>query len=133
MKRARWATVLVSAPAGGPVIGLRVRRARRLLERVVGLIGKPLPEPGSGLWLQPCTAVHTIGVRGALDLLFVDRRGRIVGIFENVGSCRMRGHWRARAVLEMRAGEVRRLGIRAGMRLQWIEDSAGRLGEGGRT
>lgn len=120
------------ATAVRPIV-LRVRRARRWSERLTGLIGKPAPAAGTGLWLQPCAAVHTFGVRGALDLLFIDRRGRIVGICERVRSGRVRGHWRAGAVLELRAGDVRRLDIRSGMRLQWVEGGTDPVGEGGRT
>ena len=116
--------------AARPIV-LRVRRARRWPERLTGLIGKPAPAAGTGLWLQPCAAVHTFGVRGALDLLFVDRRGRIVGICERVRPGRVRGHWRAAAVLELRAGDVRRLDIRGGMQLRWVESGAESGVEGG--
>jgi len=124
------------AAAARPIV-LQVRCARRWPERLTGLIGKPPPAAGTGLWLQPCAAVHTYGVRGALDLLFVDRRGRIVGICERVRPGRVRGHWRAAAVLELCAGDVRRLGIRGGMQLRWVdggvEDGTDPVGEGDRT
>lgn len=121
MKPDRWATVIAGSSE------LRVRRARRLPERLIGLIGKPMPAPETGLWLQPCMAVHTLGMRSALDLLFVDRHGRIVCICERVAPGRVRAHWRACAVLEMRAGEARRLGICRGMQLQWIEKRTDRV------
>jgi len=149
VKRPTQTIVIIGAPPSGPVSGgqpdirlsaaagegtagvaaarpitLQVRRARRWPERLIGLIGKPASAAGTGLWLQPCAAVHTFGVRGALDLLFVDRRGRIVGICECVRPGRVRGHWRASAVLELCAGDVRRLGIRSGMQLRWVESGA---------
>src|SRR5690606_10494647 len=50
---------------------IRVWRARGFAGRLRGLIARPLPAPGSGLWIEPCAAVHTFGVRGPLDLVFV--------------------------------------------------------------
>lgn len=102
---------------------LRVRRARRLVERLIGLVGQPLPVAGTGLWIEPCRAVHTFGVRAPLDLVFVARSGSVLRVCEGVSPRRARGAWRARAVLELRAGEAHRLGLRCGMRLRWTEDS----------
>jgi len=107
------------------VVCLRVRRAVRALERLIGLIAQPLPPTGAGLWLEPCRAVHTIGVRGPLDLVFVARSGEVLRVCEDVPPGRARGVFSACAVLEMRAGEVSRLGLRPGMRLRWIDDTKG--------
>ncbi len=117
------ATRVLVADAG--TFRLRARRARRLLERLIGLIGQPLPAAGTGLWIEPCRAVHTFGVRGPLDLVFVSRGGDVLRVCEGVPPRRARGTLRARAVLELRAGEVRRLGLRCGMRLQWTDAASG--------
>jgi len=116
-------TGLVVAEPGA--VRLRVRRAVRALERLIGLIAQPLPAAGAGLWIEPCRAVHTLGVRGPLDLVFVARSGEVLRVCEDVSPGRARAALRARAVLEMRAGEVSRLGLRPGMRLRWIDDSKG--------
>lgn len=104
-------------------VRVQARRASRAIERLIGLVAQPLPEPGAGLWIEPCRAVHTFGVRGALDLVFVSRNGVVLRVCERVPPGCARGALRARAVLEMRAGEVHRLGVRPGVRLRWIDDS----------
>lgn len=116
-------TGFLAAGAEGPRV--RVRRALRVVERLIGLVAQPLPVPGTGLWIEPCRAVHTFGVRGALDLLFVSRSGEVLRVCADVPPRRVRTALRARAVLELRAGEAGRLGLHAGMRLHWIDDAKG--------
>jgi len=79
------------------------RRARRR-----GLAGlDELPE-GHALLLEPCRSVHTIGMRFALDLLWLDARGALVRLDVAVVPRRVRGCRRARAVIECgaRQGEA---------------------------
>lgn len=118
----RAAATLVAEPGG---IRVRARRARRAVERLIGLIAQPLPVPGAGLWIEPCRGVHTFGVRGPLDLVFVCRRGFVLRICEDVRPGALRVVLRARAVLELRAGESQRLGLRPLMRFHWVDESHG--------
>ena len=112
--------VLVVGPGAARV---RARRAHRWIERLVGLVAQPLPPTGSALWIEPCRAVHTFGVRGPLDLVFVARSGAVLRVCENVGPGRMRGALHARAVLELRAGEANRLRLQPGAVVRWIVDT----------
>ncbi len=98
---------------------IETRQARGGIERLVGLIGRRLPAPGTGLWIEPCAAVHTFGVRGDIDLVFVSRQMIVQRIDAQVPPGRLRMSPGCRAVLELRAGEAARLGLRAGVRLQW--------------
>ncbi len=102
-----------------------VRCATRALERLIGLIGQPLPAPGTGVWIEPCRAVHTVGVRGALDVVFVSRNGLVERVCTHVPPRRVRWSASARAVLELRAGEADRLGVRRGAYLCWNRESKG--------
>jgi len=118
--------IVVAQPGG---IRLRVRCTRSAVERLVGLIAQPLPAPGSGLWIEPCRAVHTCGVRGPLDLVFVGAHGVVLRICEDVRPGSVRAVLRARAVLELRGGEARRLGLRPRMRLCPIGEASAETGE----
>ncbi|MFO1197172.1 MAG: DUF192 domain-containing protein [Burkholderiaceae bacterium] len=82
--------------------------------RLVGLIGRRPPNPGVGLWLRPCDAVHTMGLRFAIDVVFVDAAGRVKRIDERVRPWRARICLGAHSVVELAAGEARRLGLEAG-------------------
>lgn len=98
-------------------IGIEVHHANTWWCRARGLIGRPRPGRGAGMYFPRTFAVHGIGMFRALDVLFVDRNNHVL-------SCRrllpfgMCFCWSASAVLEMRAGEIARLGIRPGDRLR---------------
>jgi uncharacterized membrane protein (UPF0127 family) len=98
---------------------IRAWRARGFIARLRGLIAQPLPAPATGLWIEPCVSVHTFGVREPLDLVFVSRCMVALRIDVAVPPRRVRWATGARAVLELRAGEAQRLGLRAGSRLTW--------------
>ncbi len=89
----------------------------------MGLVAQPIPPTGSGLWIEPCRAVHTFGVRGPIDLVFVAKGGAVLRVYQNVEPNRMRGALCARAVLELRAGEAERLNMRPGTVVRWIVDT----------
>lgn len=104
--------------SGPKLTYLRVKRAVRWWERLRGLLGTPVP-PDDGLYITPCSSVHTMGMRYPIDLLFLDRNGRVLRIAEAVPPWRIAGAWRAHAVAEFRAGTLRRLGVAVGDRLTW--------------
>jgi len=82
--------------------------------RVRGLIGRPCPLPGTGFLLRPAASVHTCFMRYPIDVVFLDGDGRVLAVHETLPPWRMRAQRGARAVLELRPGEARRLGIRRG-------------------
>ena len=98
---------------------IRVARACHFVARLRGLIGQAAPAAGQGLWIEPCSAVHTFGVPDRLDLAFVSARMVVQRIDAAVPPRRIRIGHGACKVLEMRAGEAARIGLRAGMRLEW--------------
>jgi uncharacterized membrane protein (UPF0127 family) len=60
--------------------------------------------PSVGLELSPCRSVHTFGMRFALDLIWLDRDGRVLRVDESVPPRRLRTCLRARSVIEIRGG-----------------------------
>ena len=46
--------------------------------RMRGLLGRAPPAAAEALWLRPCRSIHTIGMRYAIDVLFLDRRGTVL-------------------------------------------------------
>jgi uncharacterized membrane protein (UPF0127 family) len=80
--------------------GCEIRLARDALARLLGLAGlRPLP-PATGLLLPRTRSVHTAGMRHALDLVWLDRDGRVVRVDRAVPPWRVRGCRAARAVVE---------------------------------
>ena len=35
------------------------------------------------LWIAPCSAVHTVGLKNSVDIAFLNRHGRVVTIYRN--------------------------------------------------
>jgi len=85
--------------------GLVLLLAHGPMARLHGLIGcRPLP-CGHALLLAPCSSVHTLGMRFALDLVWLDSRGAVLEVSGDVGPGRLAGQRGARAVVEAPAGE----------------------------
>ena len=90
---------------------LIIHHAERLSDRLRGLLGKPPPAPGHALLITPCVSVHTAFMRYSIDVVFVDRHGRILKVVEALPPWRTTACWRARHTLELAAGEARRVGL----------------------
>jgi len=82
--------------------------------RLRGLIGRPCPQPGTGLLLRPAASIHTCFMRYPIDVVFLDGKQHVLSVHAAVPPWRMRAQRDARAVLELRAGEARRLGLEPG-------------------
>ena len=93
---------------------LRVERAATFRARLVGLLGNGKIGADRALWLQPCRAVHTFGMRFPIDVVFIDRHGRIARIDECVQPWRLRMCGSAIAVVELAAGTARTLQLTEG-------------------
>jgi hypothetical protein len=72
-----------------------------------GLLGRDRLDEASAMLLAPCTAVHTVGMRFAIDVVFVDRQGYAVKVVRNLRPWRIALAAGGRAVIEMAAGSLR--------------------------
>jgi uncharacterized membrane protein (UPF0127 family)/CheY-like chemotaxis protein len=103
--------------------------ADRPLRRMWGLIGQRGLPAGEGMLITPAPAIHTAFMRFPIDALFLDRNMRVLDIVERLRPWRVASKRRARAVLELSAGECARRGVEIGDRLELRERSAnGALG-----
>jgi uncharacterized membrane protein (UPF0127 family) len=82
--------------------------------RMRGLLGRSSLASEEGLLLRPASSVHTAFMRFAIDVVFLDRDLRVIDVVPELEPWRMSGRRRARVVLELRAGEAARRGLRAG-------------------
>ena len=84
--------------------GLRVYEARSWAARRDGLGGLPSLPDDCGLWIAPCRWIHTIGMRFALDLIWLDAGGDVRAVAKHVAPRRQSRDSRARSVIEVAAG-----------------------------
>lgn len=106
---------------GGVVWVKEVERAATWPERVRGLLGRNGLGPDAALLIERCGAVHTVGMRFALDLVFVDRQWRVTRVARNIrpGRLVVWGGWRAVRVLEIEAGRIDLAGLAPGDPLEF--------------
>lgn len=103
------------------VAGLMAARTETPWERSRGLLWREALQADEGLLISPCNAVHTFGMRYAIDLVYVTRDGRVRKIIAGLKPRRLSGCLRAHAVLELAAGTAARLKLNQGMRMQWCD------------
>ncbi len=99
-----------------------VRHARTLWHRLRGLIGRPRLSPGEGMLITPCNSVHTVGMGYALDVVFLDRDGRVLKLVSHLRPLRFAGRRGARHALELPAGAAAAAGIHVGQCLTWTTE-----------
>lgn len=100
-------------------IGARIAVADRGPRRRKGLLGRTGLEEGEGLWIVPCEAVHTFGMRFAIDLIYLDRDRRVLKVRHRVAPSRLSGCFRAHSILELRPGAVAASGTQPGDQMQF--------------
>jgi len=82
-------------------------------ERVRGLLGRDGLD--GALLLPGCRSVHTLGMRFAIDVAYLDRHGRVIAAVAPMRRWRMgRSRLRARQVLEAEAGAFDRWKLAVG-------------------
>ena len=103
--------------SSGSQVPLTVRRADTFFGRAAGLLLAPALKPGEALLLAPCASVHTAFMRYAIDVVFLDRVGRIRKVILHLKPWRMAACPGAYQTLELAAGEAVRLGLAPGVSL----------------
>lgn len=108
---------MVLRRAEGSVICERLVLADTVPARLRGLLGRRSLPAGEGILLRPAGSIHTAFMRFPIDAVFLDRDLTVLGIERDLRPWRVAGRRRARAVLELAAGEADRVGLAPGDRL----------------
>jgi uncharacterized protein len=93
-----------------------------------GLLGRDRLEPGAGLALTPCFAIHTFFMRFPIDVVFLDRYGFVQRVVHRLAPWRLAIVPGARMVIELEAGAAQKQRVREGdnLYLASADASAGR-------
>lgn len=104
----------------GTALADRAVAARSMKARTVGLLGRSSLEPGEALLLEPCSSVHTAFMRFPIDVVYVDRSGRVVKVVRDLRPFRVSAVFRAgRSVIELPSGTVANTGTAVGDELSF--------------
>ncbi|HMN46349.1 MAG TPA: DUF192 domain-containing protein [Povalibacter sp.] len=108
----------------GLTVAHRVTIAASFWPRFRGLLGHREMAVDHGLLLRPGGSVHTIGMRFAIDVLFLDRHLRILAITHQLTPYRFAtAPSGTRSVLELAAGRAADCGLMPGASL-WLRPEA---------
>jgi uncharacterized protein len=101
----------------------RVTRAVSTLARMRGLLGRKGLPAGEGLLIERCGSIHTVGMRFAIDAIFLDRAWRVCRVARGIrpGRLCIWGGWRAQRCLEVAAGRLDTAPLAPGTPLTWRE------------
>jgi len=105
------------------VIAARIQAAEDSATRRRGLLEVQDLDPDSGIWLNPCEAVHTFGMKIDLDVIFLDADLRVRKIAAHLKPNRIAFCFTAHSVLEIRAGIAATSGLKRGDQLVLRADS----------
>ena len=84
-----------------------------------GLLKHTSLEPGDGLWIAPCEAVHCFGMKFAIDVIYLNKQKKILKMRPNMGKNRISFCLRAHSVLELPAGTIDKTGTLVGDELEF--------------
>jgi len=101
------------------LLAARVEVADHGPRRRKGLLGRNRLEAEEGLWIYPCEAVHTVGMRFPIDLIYLDRDKRVRKTRSNVPPLRLSACFSAHSVIELASGTITRTQTEPGDRLEF--------------
>jgi uncharacterized protein len=102
------------------VLAERAELARSFWARGRGLMGREFLPESYALIIYPESSIHTFFMRIPIDVLFVGRDNRVVGLREAMPPSRLFAGvapWRGRYVIEMPAGVIQATGTAIGDQL----------------
>ena len=103
----------------GLPLAAHIEVAQTSAARRRGLLDVQELSSDNGLWITPCEAIHTFGMKMPLDAVFIDSDFKVRKIATNLAPWRVAICLTAESVLELQAGAVSRTGTQLGDRLQF--------------
>jgi len=92
--------------ARGTVLAEAAEVADTSAKRRTGLLKHTGLEPGSGLWISPCEAVHSFGMKFAIDLVYLDRKKKVRKVRRQMVPRRLSACLTAHSILELPVGAI---------------------------
>lgn len=90
-------------------LATKVRKADKFLTRLVGLLKRTHLGPEEALWLMPSKGIHTIGMKFPIDVIFLNKDHRVVGLTSGLAPYRISSvHFRSYSVLELPNGTIKK-------------------------
>jgi uncharacterized protein len=100
-------------------LATKVRKADNFITRLIGLLKRTHLGPEEALWLMPSKGIHTIGMKFPIDVLFLNRGHRVLGLMSGMLPYRISAvHLRGYSVLELPNGTIKKSRTEVGDQLE---------------
>lgn len=100
------------------VLANKVKLADSFLARLKGLLFTNKLPDGNALYIRPCQGIHMFFMLYAIDVVFVDDKGIVVGLVESIGPFQVSKIYKtAKACIELPSGKIRETFTNIGDRL----------------
>ncbi len=110
--------VAVYKESDSTLIASTVEVAETMLRRTIGLLGRKTLTEEQGLWIKPCSGVHTFGMAFPIDVVGLDRKCTVVRLWRALKPHRLTAVVPSvRSVIELPAGRIDMCFIRVGDQL----------------
>lgn len=105
----------------GNIVATRIDILSTFLQRAVGLLARPSMRGDEGVLIRPCRAIHTMGMRFPIDVVFADGQNRVLRVVSEVRPNRpLLACPGATIVIELGRGVLRDIEILPGDRLELV-------------
>ena len=97
------------------VVALNAQLADTALSRLKGLLGRDGLGSGEALIITQCRSIHMFFMRFAIDVIFIDKKNRVVGTVKRIKPFLMSPYfWRATAAIELEEGVIEKTNTAVG-------------------
>ena len=103
------------------IIADKAQVANTFFSRLKGLLGTRKLETGKGLVIRSCSSIHTVGMKYAIDLLFLDAKDNVLKTVLKLPPGRFSLCFHSSYVVELPAGVIDATGTAVGDKLAIIE------------
>ena len=101
----------------------RIAHADAFFPRLLGLLGTSQPDLQKGLYIDPCSGIHTFGMQYPVDVLYLDKNGCVVNATQNLkANAVSRVIPVVKSVVELPPGSILKHNLQVGDRLDVIPD-----------
>lgn len=97
--------------------------ANTFFTRLKGLLGTKNLDEGTGLIIRPCNSIHTVGMKYAIDVVFLDKQDRIVKVINAMPAGKFSLCSGSSYVIELPAGTIEATGTVVGDKISLTVDS----------
>jgi uncharacterized protein len=119
-RRSEPHTVLVRNQTRNSVLTEFAEVADTSATRRKGLLGRSGLAAGEGIWIIPCSAVHSLGMKFTIDVVYLNRALKVRKVRPGMAPWQMSMCLFAHSVLELPSGTIDRTQTRTGDQLEFL-------------